>query len=38
MPKMQVQYKGRDKTKREKQSRLQDTKNRSYEKVGNNKT
>ncbi len=38
MPKMQVQYKGRDKTKREKQFRLQDTKNRSYEKVGDNKT
>ena len=35
---MQVQYKGRDKTKREKQFRLQDTKNRSYEKVGDNKT
>jgi len=35
---MQVQYKRRDKTKREKQSRLKDTKDRSYEKVGDNKT
>ena len=35
---MQVQYKGRDKAKREKQSKFQDTKNRSYEKVGDNKT
>ncbi len=35
---MQVQYKGRNKTKREKQSKFKDTKDRSYEKVGDNKT
>ena len=37
MPKMQVQYKGRDKGKGEGRPKIQATENRSYEKISDNK-